>query len=424
MKTSERAQALAILLRVLQKHQPLSQLIQDPELSSFTKTLCFGCARYYFRLASIVDSLVEKRPKDLTIWVSLLLGILQISILKLPEYAVVQETVALLPAKQSWAKGFVNAILRRFCREQASIDQTLATHPDFLTMHPPWLVKKMQQAWPEHWQAIITANNIHPPFSLRVNLSHLSRDAYCAQLDEQQISYQLIPHTEAGIILNQAQPVQDLPGFHQGDVSVQDGAAQLAGPLLELQPGLRVLDACCAPGGKLGQLLELEPSLHCSGIDIDSQRLQKVRSNCERLGISPTLIDADATQTGWWDKQMFDRILLDAPCSATGIIRRHPDIKLLRTLKEIQAITVIQTQILSNLWSLLMPGGILVYATCSIMPEENSHIIKKFLAQHPDAQLDDQCQKWGHATGFGWQILPGEWDMDGFFYAKLKKVLH
>lgn len=423
MKPSERALALKILLDVMQKQQPLTQLLQDPAVTPFTKTLCFGFARHYYRLAAITDCLVEKRPKEMVVWICLLLGLLQITVLELPDYAVVQETVALLPAKLSWAKGFINAILRRFCREKNHILASVANHPDYQTMHPAWLTKKIQKDWPDQWQAIIDANNTHPPMSLRVNLACISREDYCAKLSSNNLAFSLLAHTPAGIMLNQACPVTDLPGFAEGEISVQDGAAQLAGPLLELKPGLRVLDACCAPGGKLCQMLEMEPELaECVGIDIDAQRLQRVQANCQRLKLQPSLHAGDACDPqAWWDGKAFDRILIDAPCSATGIIRRHPDIKLLRSLKDIQTITQIQAQILPALWPLLAPGGILVYATCSIMPEENTKIITHFLEQHADAGVQQNLQPWGHATGNGWQILPGEHEMDGFFYAKIGK---
>ena len=423
MKQSERGQALSILVRLIQKQQSLHQSLQDPTLSPFTKTLCFGFARHYYRLVAIADHMIDKRPKELSIWIGLLLGILQITVLKLPDYAVVQETVALLPTKQAWAKGFVNAILRRFCREQDSILQKLASNPAYTTMHPPWFVKKIAHEWSGNWQSIIEANNTHPPMSLRVNLSHLSREAYCLRLDEQQIAYQLIPYTSAGLIVEQACAVYDLPGFADGDISVQDGAAQLAAALLELQAGLRVLDACCAPGGKLGHILEIEPNLAvCVGLDVDAQRLQRVQANCARLGLQPTLHTGDAlSPSSWWDGQKFDRILVDAPCSATGIIRRHPDIKLLRHLEDIHNIAKVQNQMLETLWPLLAPGGVLLYATCSIMPDENARIIQSFLARHAEANLDTTPQPWGHSTGNGWQILPGEHDMDGFFYAKIRK---
>ncbi len=423
MKNSERAQALTILIRLIQNQQPLSQNLQDPALSPFTKALCFGFARYYFRLVAIADKMVTKRPKDLNIWVGLLLGLFQISVLKIPDYAVVQETVALIPAKQSWAKGFINAILRRFCREQDNILQQLNNQPDFMTMHPAWMIRAFESHWPLASPAIIEANNAHPPMSLRVNLAHLSFEAYCARLDAQEIPHKIIPYTQAGLMIVHPCDVQALPGFSQGDISVQDGAAQLAGPLLDLQPGMRVLDACCAPGGKLTQILELEPQLSfCLGLDVDAHRLQRVEANCLRLGLNPSLCVGDAlTPNAWWDGQYFDRILVDAPCSATGILRRHPDIKLLRTLDDIHQIARIQIQILTTLWQLLATDGILVYATCSMMPEENSHIIAEFLNTHPDAERDISPQPWGHSTGYGWQILPGDHNMDGFFYAKLFK---
>ena len=423
MKKNERAQALEIIIDLLQKRQALAIPLQDPTLSPFTKTLCFGFARHYYRLDKIAMHLVKKRPKEHQVWICLLLGLLQIIVLHLPEYAVVQETVALLPRKYPWAKGFVNAILRRFCSEQTHILAALASVPEFETMHPEWFIKAMHDAWPQHWQTILHMNNQHPPLSLRVNLQRISFAAYCARLDAMQIAYQPLRYTQAGLMLMQACPVQEIPGFLEGEVSVQDGAAQLAGPLLALQPGLRVLDACCAPGGKLGHILELESELAaCIGLDVDSLRLQRVYDNGRRLGFTCHLQQGDASQPHtWWDGQYFDRILLDAPCSATGIIRRHPDIKLLREREDIVAITKVQANILTALWPLLAPGGVLIYATCSIMPIENSEQIKHFLNYHPDAQLHLSPQPWAHSTDHGWQILPGDHHMDGFFYAKLVK---
>ena len=423
MKLSERAQACKILVALLEKHQPLMHLLQDPTITPFTKTLCFSFARYYYRLIAIADTLVEKRPKEMNIWVCLLLGLLQIHVLKLPDYAVVKETVALVPAKQAWAKGFINAILRRFCREQMSIEAKLAEDSDYQSLHPKWLIEKLQNVWPGHWQTIVDANNAHPPMSLRVNLARISRAEYCNKLQQNKFSYTLIDATPSGIMLTNACPVTDLPGFAQGEVSVQDGAAQLAGTLLDLQPGLRVLDACCAPGGKLCHILEIESQLSaCIGLDIDAQRLQRVQENALRLGLLPNLQSGDASQPQtWWDGKPFDRILIDAPCSATGIIRRQPDIRLLRHLKDIQNINQTQIQILKALWPLLAPQGILIYATCSIMPEENSQIIQAFLQEHSDATLEKIQVAWGHDTEYGQQIFPGEQGMDGFFYAKIVK---
>ncbi|PJD94060.1 MAG: 16S rRNA (cytosine(967)-C(5))-methyltransferase [Legionella sp.] len=424
MKHNDRAQALDILLNCLQTEQPLSYLLKKPTITPFTKALCFGVTRYYSRLERMADQCVDKRPKDLSVWLCILLGLYQIDHMSLPDYAVVQETVALLQTiKKSWAKGFVNAILRRFCRERNELKQSLGDDPIFLYAHPKWFIKKIQQDWPSSWEAILEANNTHPPMSLRINQHRNSSKIYQERLTQMGIPHHSIPHTGNGVILEEPCDVSDVPGFSEGDISVQDGAAQLAGPLLHLKPGLRVLDACCAPGGKTGQILELEPQLEaCVGIDIDEKRLQRVHDNCQRLNVHPMLRQGDAAEPqAWWDGTLFDRILLDAPCSATGIIRRHPDIKLLRKKAEIEAITHVQRHILEALWPLLKPGGILVYATCSIMPEENEQQIATFVAQHPDALVTTTTQPWGHATGHGWQILPGEHQMDGFFYAQLSK---
>lgn len=424
MKSNERAQALDILLHCVQAQQPLSHLLKKPAITPFTKALCFGVTRYYSRLERMADQCVDKRPKDLSVWLCILLGLYQIDEMSLPDYAVVQETVSLLHSiKKSWAKGFVNAILRRFCRERDTLKQGLIDDPSFLYAHPKWLIQKIQHDWPSAWQTILQANNTHPPMSLRINQHRIAPEIYCERLTQHGILHHPIAHTSAGVILEQPCDVEDIPGFSAGDISVQDGAAQLAGLLLDLRPGLRVLDACCAPGGKTGQMLELEPQLDvCIGIDIDAQRLQRVYNNCQRLQVHPKLLQGDASDpTSWWDGKLFDRILLDAPCSATGIIRRHPDIKLLRKKADVEAITHVQKRILEALWPLLKPGGILIYATCSIMPEENELQIARFASQHQDALACTNPQPWGHSTGHGWQILPGEHQMDGFFYAQLSK---
>ncbi|MCR9192792.1 MAG: 16S rRNA (cytosine(967)-C(5))-methyltransferase RsmB [Gammaproteobacteria bacterium] len=421
MTSNDRAIALQHLVRCIETQQPL-QAVESP----LTKALCFGVTRYYPRLECIASHLVTKHPKDLTVWICILMGLYQIDTMDMPDYAAVQETVALLQtAKKVWAKGFVNAILRRYCRERAAIEIMFKDDPVFTYAHPAWLIEKIQQDWPEDWRSMLQANQAHPPFSLRINTQQTNRDAYQARLITAAIPHQPLAHTEAGVILEQACNVQDIPGFMTGDVSIQDGAAQLAGPLLDLSPGMRVLDACCAPGGKISQILDLVPQLaSCVGIDIDAKRIQRVRDNCERLQIHPDLQTADAGQPEtWWDGVPFDRILLDAPCSATGIIRRHPDIKLLRHLEDIHTVTAIQTHLLKVLWPLVAPGGILLYATCSIMPEENEKQIATFLENHPDATLNADPQSWGRVTGHGWQILPGEDQMDGFFYAKIEKTV-
>lgn len=420
---NERLAALKILITLWQKQLPLSHLL-TAESSAFCKELCFGVCRHAFRLQVIADYLLQKRPKDTAVWICLLLGLYQLYYSNSPDYAVVQETVALLDRiKKSWAKGLVNAVLRQYCREHISILAHLANDQAFRFGHPGWLVQRLQQAWPEDWPAILTANDQHPPMHLRVNQAHNSVTDYLTRL--QQVNMMATRHSEAPNALTLAAPcaVQNLPGFNEGDVSVQDVAAQLAVTLMDLKPNLRVLDACCAPGGKLCHLLELYPTITAFGVDLDAKRLQRVQDNLTRLHCSATLIQGDASRpSDWWQGQLFDRILLDAPCSATGVIRRHPDIKLLRTPAEINAIVQLQRALLHALWPLLAPNGRLVYATCSILPEENEQQVAAFVSQQDDCHVQTIEASWGQATAHGRQILPGTNNMDGFFYSVLQKL--
>lgn len=426
MKKNERLQALHILTKVLQDETPLLHLMQaTDDLSPLSKELCFGVCRHYYRLEALADCLVNKRPKQTDVWLCLLMGLYQLHYLRIPDYAVVKETVGLLgPIKKPWAKGLVNAVLRSYCRDQEALLTRLADSTSFTYGHPKWLIKHIQHAWPDNWQAILHANDLHPPMSLRVNGIHSTAADYLARLIEAGIDAQLLQHSPSGITLTKACDVHELPGFTAGHVSVQDEAAQLAVSLLDLKPGHRVLDACCAPGGKTCHILETQPDLSvCVALDIEKSRLTRVQENLKRLKLDATLVQGDGLQpTTWWDGIPFDRILLDAPCSATGVIRRHPDIKLLRTADEITLVAQLQHDLLCALWPLLAPGGIMVYATCSIMPEENELQIAEFIKQHNDCQFVTAEQAWGHSTGHGWQILPGENNMDGFFYSVLKKI--
>lgn len=426
MKKNERLQALTILTAVFEENTPLSHLMSSAaNLSPLSKELCFGVCRHYFRLAAIADKLLKKRPKALDVWASLLMGLYQLHYLRIPDYAVVKETVALLEQrKKSWAKGLINAILRTFCREQETLLASLQNNPAFLYGHPTWFIKRLKKAWPDHWQSIVQANDRHPPMSLRVNSKHASVQTYLKRL--QDVGIDAHPHefSSQGIVLTVPGDVQTLPGFASGHISVQDQAAQLTVSLLDLKPGLRLLDACAAPGGKTCHILETEPSLtSCVALDIDNKRLARVDENLKRLNLQATLIKGDSAHPEtWWDGVLFDRILLDAPCSATGVIRRHPDIKLLRTEADITAVTQLQHDLLHALWPLLAPGGLMVYATCSVMPEENELQIRQFIASQPDCQFVNSTSfTWGRATSHGWQILPGDNNMDGFFYSLLTK---
>ena len=427
MKKNERLQSLRILTHVLQDKTPLLHLMQaSADLSPLSKELCFGVCRQYYRLQALADCLVNKRPKQMDIWVCLLMGLYQLHYLRIPDYAVVKETVGLLtPIKKTWAKGLVNAVLRSYCREQDALLSRLADDTAFIYGHPDWLVNKIKLAWPAHWQKILLANDAHPPMSLRVNQARNSTQAYLTRLDTAGIDAAAHTYSSEGIRLTTPCDVHELPGFMAGEVSVQDEAAQLASSLLALEPGLRLLDACCAPGGKTCHILETQPDLSaCMALDIEKSRLSRVQENLNRLSLSANLIQGDALKPDtWWDGVTFDRILLDAPCSATGVIRRHPDIKLLRTEADITNIVQLQQDLLAALWPLLAPGGLMVYATCSIMPEENEQQVAHFIRQQTDCQFLATDKPWGHSTGHGWQVLPGEHNMDGFFYSVLKKTV-
>ena len=421
---NERRLALTALCEVLAENRSLSHI--KTELTPFAKVLCFGVCRHYFQLDALAKQLLKKPPKNLDIWLALLMGLYQIRELDLPDYAVVHETVALLNTKKTtWAKSLINAVLRRYCREKTALDTQLENNPDFRYNYPAWLLERLQKAWPNHWEAIIHGSDAHPPMSLRVNKQHTTAESYQEQLQSINISASSLTHTTHGLVLDKPCDVFDLPGFKAGDISVQDGAAQLAASLLELQPGLRVLDACCAPGGKTCHILEAEPELNaCIALDIEPKRLTRTRENLARLSFNARadVIAGDAQNPeSWWNGILFDRILLDAPCSATGVIRRHPDIKLLRTPEEVTSITKIQATLLEALWPLLAPGGVFVYATCSILPEENELQIANFVKRHSNCQASSKTKPWGHATGCGWQIFPGEDSMDGFFYSVLHK---
>jgi 16S rRNA (cytosine967-C5)-methyltransferase len=363
----------------------------------------------------------------------------------IPAHAAVAETVAATRLlDQPRASGFINAILRRCQREQAQllleIDRDLAVR----TAHPRWLVEKLRKDWREHASEILDANNQRPPFWIRVNRLRATAANYRATLQEKQIGVTASLFDGTALLLDKAMDVGDLPGFEQGWVSVQDAAAQLAAHLVDPRAGERILDACAAPGGKTGHLLELAPELAAlTAVDLSSERLERVQQNLQRLGLSARLVASDAAETArWWDGQAFHRILLDVPCSATGVIRRHPDIKLLRRSDDIAALAARQSQLLRSLWPLLLPGGRLVYASCSVLQAETTAVIAQFLADEPtarDATNDrlnalgaflPQAVREGTEPGVhGLRIVPGPArmnadraaGMDGFYYAVLEK---
>ena len=293
MNKNERLHALKILTNLLTEKSSLSQQISAAaEVSPMTKEICFGFCRHYFRLQAIAECLLQKKPKELEVWVALLIGLYQLHYMQQPDYAVVKETVALLEKiKKPWAKGLVNAVLRNFCRQQKEILARLHKNPLFLHGQPQWLVERLQADWPNDWQSIAQANDAHPPMTLRVNIQKNSLAEYVQILNREGIAAETHPVAPAGITLNTPCDVRQLPGFAEGSVSVQDGAAQLAASLLSLKPGLRLLDACCAPGGKTCHILEQEPNLAaCVALDVDARRLKRVQENLNRLNLQATLV--------------------------------------------------------------------------------------------------------------------------------------
>lgn len=418
--------AAGVLVRVMQGRSlnevlPAA-LVQVSELDrAFLQALCFLGLRQFHRLDFILSQLLQKPIKDTEIHALALLGLTQLSYMAVKPHAAVTETVAAAGHKR-WAKPLLNALLRNFLRRRESLE--LAADRDFeaSVSHPAWLRRRIERAWPQQAEAIFRENNRQAPMTLRVNLNRCGRDNMLNHLASSGLSAHPLEEVPSAIVLDTPVAVKDLPGFMQGRVSVQDGAAQLAAPLLDVQQGMRVLDVCAAPGGKTMHILETCPRLdELVALDSSQDRLASAEENLARIGSCPVrLMCADARcREDWWDGRRFDRILVDAPCSATGVIRRHPDIKLLRRNQDIHALAQMQYEILETVWPLLAEGGVLVYATCSVLPEENELQILTFVNAHPDARPAPIYASWGTPTRIGRQILPGK--MDGFYYAKMEK---
>jgi 16S rRNA (cytosine967-C5)-methyltransferase len=434
MTKDARAVAARVLVQVVDGGRSLTEVlpeylktIQDARQRALIQEISYGTLRWYYRLDSLLDQLLRKplKKKDIDIHCLLLTGLYQLDQLAMPQRVAVNETVqATRSLNKQWASGLANAVLRGYQRQSADLEKAVAEDVMAKYAHPAWIIEVLKADWPDNWQDIVAANNTRPPFSLRVNRQHLSRDEYLDRLSQQQLTAKPLEYVSHGILLEKPVPVELLPGFSDGYVAVQDGAAQLVPDLLVLEPGQRVLDACAAPGGKTAHILEAGVELDgFTAIDIDSRRLDRVAENLLRLGLQADLVQGDASDPDqWWDGRRFDRILLDAPCSAIGVIRRHPDIKLLRKPADITSLASRQAQLLHALWPLLTPGGMLLYCTCSVLQEENSDQIEHFLMTQPDAVESVIDADWGRACKHGRQLLPGENYMDGFYFACLRKA--
>ncbi len=430
-----RAVAAEIVDAVINDGQSLDAAITKNEQRvaandrALLRMLCYGCLRNYWQLRSWVGQLVSKplRKRDRIIHALLIVGLYQIGETRIPDHAVVSASVeAARQLRRPKLAGLVNACLRRFMREDmASVepfDESVKWN------HPDWLIERLRRDWPDDWQDILSANNERAPMWLRANTSRNSASTYKDRLQAEGIDAELLSGFPDAVRLREPQAIENLPGFTEGDASVQDAAAQLAARWLLQDAKARVLDACAAPGGKSGHLLEVGgDGLDLVAIDNDETRLISIQENLSRIDRDATILAADASNPHeWWDGELFDGILLDAPCSATGVIRRHPDIKLLRRESDLQKLAERQYAMLEALWSLLAPGGTLLYATCSVIAAENDEVTERFLTNQRDAIENDllpnnNIRDLMRRKVCGYQILPGSAGLDGFYYAALQK---
>lgn len=473
-KMNARYIATQVLIQVILHRHSLSATLDDylPQLRearerALAQAICYGVLRWLLRLQALIHCLVTKplKEKDHDIQIVLLIGLYQHIYLRIPPHAATATTVDLARAlKKNWATGFINGVLRHFLRQKTALLAQVDSQPTARLAHPTWLLNQLQQHWADDWEAVADANNAHPPLTLRVNARWGSRNQYLELLRQAKIEAIEVPYADYGVtIINQHSmetPVQsailrkddhhnknhqtkknkegrvvknerekknekidNLPGFNQGWVSVQDGAAQLIASLLDIPTGARVLDACAAPGGKSALLLERNPDIQLLALDNQASRVAKLENTLRRLQLEAQVRCADASEpNSWWNGQPFDCILLDVPCSGSGVIRRHPDIKYLRQPDDIASLVQQQAKLINASWKLLAKGGQLLYVTCSVFAEENVEQLRNFLSQHPDAKEQLIQAPWGHALPIGRQILPGEHNFDGFYYARLLKI--
>jgi 16S rRNA (cytosine967-C5)-methyltransferase len=412
------------------------ELAASDQLSSrdraLIQALAYGAVRGHHRHRRIIDMMLQ-RPiarRDSVVVALISVGLYQLIDARQPDYAAVSATVeATVPLGKIHHRGLVNALLRRFLRERDQLFAEMMADDEGRYGHPDWLIRQIRQDWPDHWQAVLDAGNQPPPMWLRVNRRRGNLAEYRQRLQaafgDDGVTLSGVPDA---VCLSKPVPVTELPGFAAGDVSVQDAASQFAVELIDPQPGMRVLDACAAPGGKTTHLLERESGLReLVALDQSAERLLRLRENLDRLGLQATVVAGNALNPSeWWDGLPFDRILLDSPCSATGVLRRHPDIKFLRRGSDIGKMAERQLQMINGLWELLAPGGRLVYATCSVLKAENSAVVTRFLAGPADVR-EDTTQAApaftlaGPAVAHGLQLLPGSGNIDGFYYALMER---
>lgn len=375
--------------------------------------ICYGTLRHLGLLRGVLKQLLQKPLTEPALEHLLLIALYQLRFTRAAPYAIVDFAVTQAERTGSGrGKGLVNAILRNYLRQHQTLLEKAEQDPVGRWSYQKWWINALQQDYPQDWQRVLEAGNLHPPMTLRVNPAHTNIDTYLQLLADTGIAAKALD--ESAILLAQPVGVDRLPGFFDGWVSVQDWGAQQAARLLDVRDGQRVLDACAAPGGKSCHLLELA-DIELTALDCDASRLSKVQQNLDRLGLSATLLTGDAAESStWWDGRLFDRILADVPCSASGVVRRHPDIKWLRRHSDVAKFATTQAKIVDSLWQLLAPGGKLLYATCSIFPLENRLQAEAFAKRHPDAEPVPL------PNGATEQLLPNA-EHDGFYYALFRK---
>lgn len=413
----------------LSEPMPADDGLKNPRDAAFARHLAYGVLRWLSALEWLAGRLLDRplKRRDRDIQRLILVGLFELWKGEGGEHAAVNECAECARlAGKPWAVGVINAVLRRFQRERDGLLANLDQAPERYA-HPDWLMARIRSDWPQDWQGVLEANNHPGGLWLRVNRSRSTPPAVADALSEAGFETRHHPYAPQALEVRPPAPVERLPGFSEGLWSVQDPAAQLAAEWVDAQSGQRVLDACAAPGGKTCHLLEHVPGLRVLALDRSEARLEKLRDNAHRLGLSDTdrltVVCGDALHPdSWWDGAPFDRILLDAPCTATGVIRRHPEIKWLRGEGQVAEAVALQAGLLRTLWPLVKAGGMLVYATCSVLRDENSEQISRFTDSHGDARPETREVPWGQPCESGRQILPGEADMDGFFYARLRKL--
>jgi 16S rRNA (cytosine967-C5)-methyltransferase len=398
--------------------------VTDPRDRALLSALLHEGARWWLRYDAALGLLLEQPlpQREPQVRALLVLGLVQLEVLGLPSYAAVAATVEAMRAlRRPRYANLANAVLRRWQREGERLRAVLDADPVTRHAHPRWLVEAIAHDWPQQAEAVLLADNEEPPLALRVNRRRGTREALLEALAAGGHAAQAHPWLPDAVLLERSTDVTRLPGFAEGRFAVQDGAAQATADLLDVRDGQRVLDACAAPGGKACHVLE-RADVALTALESEAQRMPRIRGNLQRLGLRAELVEGDAGDpAAWWDGRRFDRILVDAPCSATGVARRRADVRLHRRARDIAPMAAAQRRILLALWPLLAPGGRLLYVTCSLLREENQAAVAALRAAHADAIAVPLQLPAGHAAGDGWQVLPGEADLDGMFYAALRK---